>query len=284
MLPTALAYRQHSLPLGGLHSIQVGHLLLHQWSLLQGEPLAEVLVLHGYMEHGGRYEELAQALGQRRIATWAVDLRGHGRSSGRRGYVEHYADYMEDAQAAFAALPPTRPRFILGHSNGGLIALQFGLSGAAGVQGVCVTNPFLQLTTAAPWHKRVVGNLCGKLLPAVSLPAGLHSADLTRDATKAVQHSQDPYIFRSANAAWFREVQLAQQALRTQQAFGLPLLFIYSDADPVASPAACEQLAAQLVCADKTVLVRPEERHEVLNELGRAELYEQIADWLLKRC
>ena len=56
-----------------------------------------------------------------------------------------------------------------------------------------------------------------------------------------------------------------------------------SDADPLASPAASRALAAQLESPDKTVIERPGELHEVLNEVNRATLYEVIGEWILKR-
>src|SRR3990172_13210604 len=41
---------------------------------------ALVIFVHGFTEHCGRYEHVAQALVARGVAVHALDLRGHGRS------------------------------------------------------------------------------------------------------------------------------------------------------------------------------------------------------------
>jgi alpha-beta hydrolase superfamily lysophospholipase len=55
-----------------------------------GKPAAVVGVVHGYGEYGGRYARVMDAWAQRGIASVAIDLRGHGRAGGRRGYCAHF--------------------------------------------------------------------------------------------------------------------------------------------------------------------------------------------------
>ena len=57
-----------------------------------------------------------------------VDLRGHGRSPGLRGHIDGWEDYREDLQSFLQWSPtwePARPRFVLGHSMGSLVVLDF---------------------------------------------------------------------------------------------------------------------------------------------------------------
>jgi len=68
---------------------------------------------------------VAQALSRSGYLVGAVDLRGHGRSPGRRLFIRSFDEYLADvrgllSQAAKEA--PGTPRFLLGHSLGGLIA------------------------------------------------------------------------------------------------------------------------------------------------------------------
>ena len=46
------------------------------------KPVAQVLILHGYLEHCGRYEEFGTYLSAHGISAMTFDLRGHGRSGG----------------------------------------------------------------------------------------------------------------------------------------------------------------------------------------------------------
>src|SRR4051812_1687572 len=88
---------------------------------------AVAVMVHGYAEHTGRYREVAHVLVERGLAVIGFDLRGHGRSSGRRGHIEAFGDYLDDLDAVLALARkehPGLPVVLVAHSNGGLIALR----------------------------------------------------------------------------------------------------------------------------------------------------------------
>lgn len=236
--------------------------------------------MHGYMEHGGRYSEVAERLAAHGLASTAVDVRGHGRSGGARGYVSRFDDYLDDLEAAWSVLDPSRPRFVLAHSFGALIAFDWVARRSPAVAGLVVTNPFLDLTLPPPAYKRVLGAVAGRAFPKLAVPSGIPATAVSRDPAVVSAYANDPYVFGKATAGWFRELAPAQARVRSLDAIPCPLLFVYSDADMVALPSANRALAERLSCPEKTVWFRAGEYHEVLNELDRAELHEQIATWL----
>jgi alpha-beta hydrolase superfamily lysophospholipase len=258
------------------------NLFARQWRPASGPVRAQVVVVHGYMEHGGRYRELAHALAHAQIATLSVDLRGHGHSAGPRGYVRRFADYLGDVAGTLKAFaePPT---FLLGHSLGGLISLDFVSQHAPDIAGLIVTNAYLDNGRPPPAYKLLIGRGAGKLFPRLNLPSGMPLDGLSHDTALLQGHSRDPLIFTHANAAWFRESRQAQARVRALTSVGCPLLYVYSDADPIALPAANAELSAKLQDADKTVVLRTGEYHEVLNEVRRADLFTQIVAWILAR-
>ncbi len=265
-----------------LHSSDGTSLVAQRWGPTDGTMKAEVLVIHGYMEHAERYRELGHAFAAKGIGTLALDLRGHGHSEGRRGFIREWADYQDDFNAGLEALEADQ-RFILAHSNGALIALELiGGNGANGIRGVVVTNPYLALAFEPPKIKLWIGKKAGQFFPSLSLPSGVESEQLSRDPAIIEAHKRDPQVFRSANAGWFREVGLAQERVKQLEKFPLPLLYVFSDSDPVASPAANRALADRLQAEDKTIWERQGELHEVLNEVERESLHGDIADWILK--
>src|SRR2546428_12675153 len=81
---------------------------LHRWAP-QGRARADVLVVHGYFEHGGRYAELASAFADAGLATTAGDLRGHGVSAGRRGHISRFDQYLDDGGTALHTLSAPPP-------------------------------------------------------------------------------------------------------------------------------------------------------------------------------
>src|SRR5687767_5988962 len=90
-------------------------LQLYRWSPSVA-PIGGVVLVHGGAEHLGRYTHVAGALTEAGFEVAGVDLRGHGRSAGARGYLEDMRQYLEDVDVAVAALGSRRPRFLVGHS------------------------------------------------------------------------------------------------------------------------------------------------------------------------
>ena len=258
-------------------------LFVRHWRPASDAPKAQLLVLHGYLEHGGRYAPLAEYLTTLDIATSAYDMRGHGHSNGQRAYVKHFGDYLDDADAIFGSLDNETPAFVLGHSNGGLIALDWFVSRRPKARGLIVSNPFLAMAEPLQGPRKWVGKIAGRVAPRLSLPAGLSAEQMTHDPVMLEAHRHDPLIIRVANAAWLREATLAQERVLGYRRVPSPLLYVRSSADPVASPDVSRRFAQQLDSPDKRVVERSGELHEVLNETHRQTVFELIGAWISER-
>jgi alpha-beta hydrolase superfamily lysophospholipase len=265
-----------------LHAHDGTAVFAQRWGPCDTPARAELLIVPGFAEHSGRYRELAHALCNRGITTLAIDPRGHGQSSGRRGHVDSFDDYLADVEVSLTAMRGSR-RFVLGHSQGGLIVLEFVARRSTELAGVIVTNPFLALAAPIAPAKLAVGRLLAHVWPTLSLGNDIDPALLSHDTAIVEDYRRDPLVFRVATPGWLREVTAAQTRVRAMTTCRVPLLYVYSDQDGLSLPAASQALSEQLVAADKTVLVRPGELHEVLNETNRSELFGQLADWILAR-
>ncbi|MCK5688995.1 lysophospholipase [Myxococcota bacterium] len=258
-------------------------LILQRWKPESKSVAAELLLLPGYADHSARYREMAHFLADRGIATNALDLRGHGRSTGQRGYISNFQEYLDDVDSAFELLKETRPRFVLGHSNGGLVALKWATERQPELSGVIATSPHVGLALTVPPLKLSAANILGTVFPRAALPSGLSGKEMTHVTTIADAYDRDPLVFKVATAGWFREVRAEQVRIQHQRKFTYPLLYVYSDSDPVSSSEINKRVSEQLECEDKTIIERPNEFHEVLHEEKRVELFGQIADWILHR-
>jgi alpha-beta hydrolase superfamily lysophospholipase len=248
----------------------------------QGPVQGTVVLVHGYLEHGGRYEPLAGALCAQNMAMVVADLRGHGHSDGPRGHVGRFEDYHRDLNQVLGAQQPG-PLCLFGHSLGGLIALDYGLRGQAPLAGLMVTNPFIAPALRIPKAKVWLGRITQRLWPTLAVRAGLKPTDLTGDAEMLAEHRADPLIFDRTTARWFHEVTCAQQRVAQGGVLPMPFLGILGMVDPIASPQASLRCFAKLQAPMHTVWQRPGELHEVLNERGRHALFEQIAQWAQQR-
>lgn len=295
----------HSLSLSFLQSIEDYSTMVTGEQFIQSEdgtqiyvkqfqatkPKAQVLLLHGYLEHCNRYCEFAEYLNsEHSISVLTYDFRGHGKSGGTRPVLKKWKEYEQDFEAVRCTLQPSLPTFILGHSNGGLTALNYFLGRSAddpqvkNLKGVIVTNPYVEATDAVPWFVLGVVHTLGRWFPGLKVPSNLKGEDLTSDPVLQKDHDEDEMNQPDASIGW------ASQALKKQDRvkklagtseFPLPILYVYSTHDKVANPKALEVVGEQLQAKDKTVVRREGEQHEVLNETNRQELYKIIGEWII---
>jgi alpha-beta hydrolase superfamily lysophospholipase len=244
---------------------------------------ALLVLMHGYAEHCRRYDELAFSLARRGHVVSAFDARGHGRSPGQRGHIRSYEESVDDFVAFTAdvrARYPQRPLLALGHSNGGLIALR-AVQGGLALRGLALTSPLLRLRERRKPVPDALASVLSRALPWLPLPNGLDARDLTHDLALQAAHSRDRWSHRVATPRWYWASTLAgRDALADAPRLTLPLLIVQGELDPIVDPASVAELHARATSTDKRLVMRAGELHEVLNELGRLELYALIAEWM----
>jgi len=265
-------------------------LRLYGETFLPARPRAAALLVHGYAEHGGRYRELANVLGQHGIATQSFDLRGHGRSDGQRGYVDRFSDYLDDLDAALAELeqqiPADLPLAVIGHSNGGLVALR-SLADPwrrpKRIRAAVLSSPFLGLKLRVSGVKTVTARLASLALPALSLPNDLVVEHLTRDPIKQRERQLDTLCHDVASARWYTEMENAQQwVLEFAHRMSVPSLWLVAGADKIADPAAARAVHHRLRSESEYHELADAE-HEVFNEIDRSVAYELLLEFLKRQ-
>jgi alpha-beta hydrolase superfamily lysophospholipase len=264
-------------------------LALRGWYWPRPAPRGVLVIAHGFGEHGGCYEHVARALGPAlELDVLAFDQRGHGRSPGRRGVVREYMDLAGDVAAGLAwaaSEQPDLPRYLLGHSNGGLLALALTRgAGAAAPAGLIVSNPALRVVTPVPRAKLRLGRMLLQLAPWVTLSGYIDAAQLTRDPEFQRAHETDPLRHSRISAplffgmtAWGETVAAGAPSI-TQ-----PILMLLGGSDPIIDAETSRQFFDRLGSADKTLRVYPPMLHEPLNELEREQVLADIAAWLRPR-
>ena len=251
------------------------------------DPRGVVVLAHGFGEHLGRYEELARTVGASAgVDVAGVDFRGHGRSPGKRGVVLDYSELLDDLAAAFAWAGrerPGLPRFVLGHSNGGQVALRAALDPAFApeVAGLVVSNPAVRIAVPVPGYQIRLGRFLRRHAPRVTLAARMRTDYLTHDPEIRRRLDADPLSHGRINAAlFFGMVEGGAMILKRAGEITLPLLMILSGADKVVDPAASRLAFDRLGSPDKTLAEYPGMFHEPFNEVGRDRVYADLSDWL----
>jgi alpha-beta hydrolase superfamily lysophospholipase len=250
-------------------------------------PRATVAVLHGGGDHSGRYPGITAALVRAGFEVVLPDFRGHGQSDGRRWHVDAFSDYLADLDAFLAKVregATGRKLFVVGHSQGGLIAALWGLSPGRGVAGFVLSSPYLALALRPPALKVLASLLAGRVVPFLPVNVGLDLADLTSDEEMQRWTDRDPLYGRATTPRWFTESKRAQEVVRGRAAeLAYPLLVLVGTADRIADPAAGRAFLAGASSKDKELKSYEGFRHEIFNEVGRERPIADTVSWIATR-
>ena len=257
------------------------------WSLHVPEaPKATVVVVHGFAEHAGRYGHLVRALLPAGYAVLLFDVRGHGRSGGRRVYVDRYTEYRDDLAVVLDHAKKTAPQplFLFGHSQGRLIVLHRVLAGVQGLRGIAVSNPALANKVRVPAWKAGLAKGASKYAPTLAVPAGLPPTDISRDPAEVAAYDKDPLNSKNATARWYTEFLAAQaEVLADPAAQGkLPMLALLGTGDRIIDAEVSAGFFAKVPGGQCQVKTYPGFYHELLNEpvADRQQVLDDLLGWL----
>ncbi|MXP22941.1 alpha/beta fold hydrolase [Gordonia sp. HNM0687] len=246
------------------------------------EPRAVVVIAHGLGEHGRRYAHVVERLVGAGFRTVVPDHLGHGRSGGKRLRVRRFSDFTDDLDRVITeTILDDRPTFLIGHSMGGCIALDYALghqerlaglvlSGAAVVPGDDMSPIAMKL---APLLARV----------APGLPtAALDASAISRDEQVVADYNADPLVTRSKIPADLGAAMLAtmQSFPRRLPQLRVPLLVLHGGDDVLTNPAGSEMVDDLAGSPDKTLTIYDGLYHEIFNEPERDQVISDVVDWL----
>jgi len=253
--------------------------------LPDGTPKAALQVIHGYAEHIDRYAFVVNELVPAGYALFGTDHRGHGRSDGRRAYVNSFQEFIDDQrqfrrEVILKALPGV-PSFVLGHSMGSLIAMNLVEQYPEGLHGLILSG-----TGSAPGPEigkpiLIATRVLSRILPKIHVKSPLPPEFISRDTDVVKAYIADPLVFDVITP------RLAEQ-MNTYLAIGasnagrieVPVLIQFGSFDT--SFSGQKELFDALGSADKTFKRYIGLKHEVYNELppDRAKVLADLHTWL----
>ncbi len=246
------------------------------------QPTAEILLVHGYGEHSGRYGHVAQRLCDAGFAVTSLDHRGHGQSTGvERGTVDSFPALVDDLVSVVADIGTDAPLFVYGHSMGGLATVRLAERSDERFAGVIITGASLQPAASVPKPVLAVANLVGKVAP------NLHTIQLDGDAISRVpavrsDYDADPLNYRGkVTTGTARQFSQAMGAAMDDAArITVPILIMHGTDDTLADPAGSVRFSSKVGSSDRTVSIWPGCYHELHNEPEADDVLNTIVSWI----
>ena len=260
--------------------------VLYTQSWCAPQPKATIALIHGIAEHSARYQHVGEYLAARGYTVHTMDLRGHGRSPGKRILVRQLDEHSQDVANFLSWVRQEatgQPLFLLGHSMGGLIVTYHVLTQQPKLTGVILSSPALKLAPVSPLLV-AVGRVIARIIPGLPM-VPLDNRMLSRDPLIVQANTADPLVHHggipaATGLAMIKAVAYVDQHMQT---FQLPLLIIQGTADRIVDPEGSKQLYARAQSSDKTLKLYDGFYHEVLNEPEKEAVMAELVEWLDQR-
>ncbi len=219
---------------------------VHQW-LPASAPRANVAIVHGLGEHGGRYHLLAEAFVAEGFSVAAFDQQGHGRSPEPRGQIRSYDSLLQDI-AHFVDWNQTQhrpiPTVLFGHSMGGNLVLNFTLRDFPQPARVISSSPMIKKTE--PLHPGFVSlaRLLMRVAPNFKLRSQVVPERLMSDPVEQ-QVLRDDDLFHSQISLRLGAalIDSGAWALQHAQRVRTPLMLSHGTADSMTSHQASQEFS-----------------------------------------
>ena len=244
-----------------------------------------VVVVPGFNSHSGYYAWVAERLAAVGHATYAIDLRGRGRSDGERFYVDRFVDYVSDIAALMDVVKSRNaglPVFLLGHSAGGVLACLYTLEHPSALAGlICESFAF---QTPAPDFALAVLKGLSHVAPHAHV-LRLKNEDFSRDPQIVAAMNSDPLIAHETQPTK-TVAELVRSDERLKEEFAritLPLLILHGTEDKAAKSSGSQLFYDRAGSTDKTLKLYDGHFHDLLNDLGKETVMTDITAWIEAR-
>ena len=246
---------------------------------------ANIIVVHGLAEHSGRYKNVYDYFGQSHYSLWSLDHYGHGISPGRRCHLRRFNDLSDDLGVFIervARETPHKPIFIIAHSMGALITLNYLIRiSDSPVSGVVTSGLSLKLGASVSRRLIPFAKLLSGLWPILRVQK-LDATAISQDATVVKAYLDDERVYAGKITARLGSelIGVMGKVLANMDRLNTPLLILHGLSDRLADPESSRVLFAYAGSRDKTIKLYAGFYHELFNEPGRLQVLLDVKQWL----
>lgn len=247
-------------------------------------PKAHILGIHGLGEHADSYFRLAQGLSDSPYQLFMLDLRGHGKSTGKRGVasIDEFVQDFGHFRTAISEKFGDRPTFLLGHSMGGLVLAKLLTSvGASGILGAVFSSPFFGVSMKVPWIKEKSASVLGLLAPGLTLNNQINLQHLSHDPEVYTHNLKDQWRHDRISAKLFKSMmESVDHVFKNVEKIQCPVLAQIAGEDLLVDSKKGKEFFEALKTPDKTLHVYEGFYHEIYNEVKKDKPIGDLIRWL----
>ncbi|MBD2258454.1 alpha/beta hydrolase [Pseudanabaena sp. FACHB-2040] len=247
------------------------------------EVKAVVGIVPGLGSHSGLFGSLVEGLVASGYGVYSVDLRGHGQSPGQRGHINRWAELCWDVGKFWQLMAAQNPGalcFLLGHSLGATVVLDYALRCSDALPGVVAIAPAIGPVGVSP-IKMGIGRAFSRVWPRFSLDTGLPEEAGSRCPDWVAAYASDPLRHRQGTARLATEFLNTARRLRTELlTLQVPLLLLQGSEDSVVPPDGSRLLFGQLSLIDKEYREYSGGLHDLHNDICARQVSLDVVNWI----
>jgi alpha-beta hydrolase superfamily lysophospholipase len=264
-------------------------LFYQYWLPESGEFKAYIIGVHGWGTHSDRLKLPAEYLTGKGYAVYAFDLRGHYRNTGETpGHIESIDHIQKDIllfMDVIRNIAKEKKIFLMGHSFGGLMSLIYAINHPA-LSGVLVSSPLLGMFMNLSIGKKVIKSISKnivKLAPNKILNNIIDQNQLTSDLKILRKHIADKNKIEVISAKSATEIdKYTKWAMENASKLISPVLIMQAGNDKIVDKGKPKEFFDKVESKDKSYKEYDGFLHELWNEKGRAQIYQDMFIWLEK--
>jgi len=270
--------------------LQGTNILFRRWdaSPSPASPKAVFLLVHGLGAHSARWNFLAGHFAERGFASYAVELRGFGRTPERpRGHIGSFRVWDRDILELRDIIGkdfPGRKVFLLGESMGGLLAFNLVCRNADKFAGQVLIAPSFKNGMKFPLSAYLKLVLLLLFNPTLMVDVPFTSEMVSRDTEYLQVMNANPDELRVASLKCLFNFMPEQAGSgKLAKKLAVPTLFLIPGIDLLVDERAGRKMFQKLPLADKTLLEYPDMLHALSIDLGREKVFKDVLDWVVPR-
>lgn len=275
----------HVQPSTATFDLNDGHKVFYRHWRPGNTPKAIVVLVHGFNAHSGYFQWTAEQLTANGFEAYAIDLRGRGNSDGERFYIADYKDLVTDIDRLVGIAQtehPGLPIFLLGHSAGGVLSSVYSLDHQHKLKGfICESFAF---QVPAPDFALAVLKGLSHIAPHAHV-LKLKNEDFSRDASAVETMNNDPLIAHEVQPTkTVQQLVLADERLKAEMGnITLPILILHGTADKATKPEGSRYFYETAGSSDKALKLYEGHYHDLLNDVDKEIVMNDILQWLADR-
>jgi len=234
-----------------------------------------VVITHGLAEHSECYHPLAKILSEDGWQVFAWDMRGHGRSEGKRGFVMSISSFISD-YAEFLKVVSKQSKvkpenlILFGHSLGGLVTIRTVQVHQPDIAALALSSPGLGLSIPVPKFKEALAHFAINWIPSLTMFNEIKYTDLTHDEDMIKSYERDNLRHDKISPGLFLSmVEGFKEAAGDVEKIRQPVLMQLAGDDRLVSAQASRDFFEHLPNKKSHLEIYHESYHEIYNDFEK---------------